>query len=180
MSLKDVSRLLASYWSPTSTLHIQCDSIKPPFINNETRTSIIAEQSWHPRLCTQYSASRLTTSLVLGFSPRMRFSWEVGKGNYAEETDQRYGTRRKYAMEERSHLKEDIRKPVLPCVRLLLVSHRLHFLFTWSFYFLSKSFITAHDSIICSCFLDIFSLSKSLVQIKVPHRQITGISIRCA
>ena len=110
----------------------------------------------------------------------MRFGREVGKGNYAEETDQRYGTRRKYAMEERSDLKEDIRKPVVPCVHLLSVSHHLHFLFTWSFYFLSKSFITAHDSIISSYFLDNFSLSKSLVQINVPDRQMRGISIRCA
>jgi len=96
-------------------------------------TIIIAGQPWHPRLCTQYSASRLTTSLVLVFSPRMRFGWEVGKGHYAAETDQRYGTRRKRAVEERSHRKEDIRKPVLPFARLLSVSHRIHFLFTRSF-----------------------------------------------
>ena len=78
------------------------------------KLSSIAEQPWHPQLCTQYSASRLTTTSVLGFSPRMRFGREVGKGHYAEETDQRYGTRRKCAVEERSHLKEDIRKPFLP------------------------------------------------------------------
>ena len=31
---------------------------------------------------------------------------------------------------KRSHREEDIRKPVLPFVRLLSVSHRIHFLFT--------------------------------------------------
>ena len=88
--------------------------------------SSIAEQPWHPRLYTQYSANRLTTTSVLGFSPRMGFDSEVGKGYYAEETDERYGTRRKCAVEERSHLKEDIRKPVLPFIRLFSISHRIH------------------------------------------------------
>ena len=37
------------------------------------------------------------------------------------------------AVEERSHLKEDIKKPVLPFARLLSVSHHIHFLFTRSF-----------------------------------------------
>ena len=32
-------------------------------------------------------------------------------------------------MEERSHLMEDIGKPVLPFVRLFSVSHRIHFYF---------------------------------------------------
>jgi len=75
-----------------------------------------------------------------------RIRLRVGKGHYAEETDRIYGMRRKCDAEERSHVKEDIRKPVLPFVGLLLGSHRIHFLFTWSFYFLSKSFVTAHDS----------------------------------
>ena len=44
-----------------------------------------------------------------------------------EETDQRYGTRRKCAVEERSHLTEDIRKPILPFVRLFSVSHSIHY-----------------------------------------------------
>ena len=51
-----------------------------------------------------------------------------------EGTDLRYGMRRKYAEEERFHLKEDIREPFLPFVRLLSVSHLIHFRFTWSFY----------------------------------------------
>jgi len=142
--------------------------------------SSIAEQSWNPRLCAQYSAGRLTTTSVLGFSPWMGFGWEVGKDHYAEETDQRYGTHRKCAVEERSHLKDDIRKPLLPFVRLFSVSHRIHFLFIWTFYFLSKSFVTTHDSIISSYFFDNFSLSKLFVPIKVRHRQITRIYIRYA
>jgi len=81
-------------------------------------------------------------------------------------------------VEERSHLMEDIRKPVLPFVRLFSVHHRIHYSFTWSFYSLSKSFITVHDSIIF-CFFDNFSLSKLFIPIKVRHRQITGIYIRC-
>ena len=92
--------------------------------------SATAEQPWHPRLCTQFSANRLTTTSVLGFSPGKGFGWEVGKGNYAEETDQRYSTRRKCAVEERAHLTEDIRKPVLPFVRLFSVRHRIHYLCT--------------------------------------------------
>jgi len=83
-------------------------------------------------------------------------------------------------VEERSHLKDDIRKPVLPFVRLFSVSHRIHFLFIWTFYFLSKSFVTTHDSIISSYFFDNFSLSKLFVPIKVRHRQITRIYIRYA
>jgi len=35
-------------------------------------------------------------------------------------------------VEERSHLTEDIRKPVLPFVCLFSVHHRIHYLFTWS------------------------------------------------
>jgi len=84
-------------------------------------------------------------------------------------------------VEERSHLLEDIRKPVLPFVRLFSVSHRIslfiHLVFST---LLSKSFITVHDSIISPCFFDNFSLSKLFVPIKVRHRQITGIYIRCA
>jgi len=101
--------------------------------------SPIAEQPWHPRLCTQYSANRLTTTSVFGFSPRKGFGSEVGKGNYAEETDQRYSTRRKCAVEERSHLTEDIRKPVLPFVRLFSVRHRIHYLFTWFLSYFCRS-----------------------------------------
>ena len=54
--------------------------------------------------------------------------------HYAEETDQRYGTRRKCAVEERSHLTEDIRKPVLPFVHFCSVRHQIDYLFTWSLY----------------------------------------------
>jgi len=106
---------------------------------------------------------------------------KVGKGNYTEETDQRYGTRRKCAVEERSHLTEDIRKPVLPFVDLFFCrsAHSLFYSLGLST-LLSKSFITVHDSIISSCFFDNFSLSKLFVPIKVRHRQITGIYIRCA
>jgi len=89
--------------------------------------SSIAEQPWHPRLCTQYSANRLTTTSVLGFPSRMGFGGEVGKGNYTEETDRRYSMRRKCAVEERSHLMENIRKLVLPFVRLFSVSHHIHY-----------------------------------------------------
>ena len=46
------------------------------------------------------------------------------------ETDLTYGMRRKFAVEERFCLKEDIRKHVLPFVRLLSVNYRIHFLFT--------------------------------------------------
>ena len=146
------------------------------------KLSSIAEQPWHPWLCTQYSPNRLITTSVLGFSPRMGFGWEVGKSHYAEETDQRYSTRRKCAVEERSHLTEDIRKPglffplficVLFVIALIIYSLGLSTL-------LSKSFITVHNSIISSCLFDKFSLSKLFVPIKVLYRQITGIYIRCA
>ena len=83
-------------------------------------------------------------------------------------------------MEESFWLKEDIRKPVLPFVRLLSVSHRIHFMFTWSFYSLSKSFVTTYHLIVFSRFLDSFPVPKLLVPIKVPHRPATGNSIHCA
>jgi len=52
-------------------------------------------------------------------------------------------------VEERSHLTEDIRKPVLPFVRLFSVRHRIHyFIHLVSLLLLLKSFITVHDSII--------------------------------
>jgi len=60
-------------------------------------------------------------------------------GNYAKETDQGHSTRRKCAMEERSHLTEDIRKPVLLFVRLFSVRYRIHYLFTWSLSYFCRS-----------------------------------------
>jgi len=109
----------------------------------------------------------------------MGFGGEVGKSHYTEETDQRYGTRRKCAVEERSHLTEDIRKPVLPFVRFLLVIAFILFIHLVFLLFLSKSFITVHNSII-SCFFVNFSLSKLFLPINARHRQITGIYIRYA
>jgi len=49
-----------------------------------------------------------------------------------EKTDAGYSMRKKYAMKERFGHKKDIRGPVLPFVRLLLVYHRFHSLFTRS------------------------------------------------
>ena len=46
-----------------------------------------------------------------------------------EKTEEGYGMRRKYAIKERFGYKKDIRGRVLPFVRLLLVDHRIHFLF---------------------------------------------------
>ena len=42
-------------------------------------------------------------------------------------------------MEERSHLTQDIRKPVLPFVRLFSVRYRIHYLFTWSLSYFCQS-----------------------------------------
>jgi len=58
-----------------------------------------------------------------------------------------------------------------PCVHLFSVRHLIHYLFTLSFYFLSKSFITVHHSIISSCFFDNLSLSKLFVPIKLDRVQ---------
>jgi len=56
----------------------------------------------------------------------LAFGSVVGKNDYVEEPNLRYGMRRKCVVEESPRLKDDIRKPILPFVRLLsLSSHSL-------------------------------------------------------
>jgi len=69
-----------------------------------------------------------------------------------EKIDEGYGMCRKYAMKERFSRKKDIRGPVLPFVRLLLVYHRIHSLFTRSSA-IRQSFVFAYDFILLFCSL---------------------------
>jgi len=76
---------------------------------------------------------------------------------------------------------EDIRKPVLPFVRLFSVRHRISLFYSIG---LSPTFVEViHYRTrfhYLYCFFDNFSLSKLFVPIKVRHSQISGIYIRCA
>ena len=98
-----------------------------------------------------------------------------------EETDGRHGMRRKYAMEEMVLSQGGYKKACFSLCSFLISLSSLHPLSVHLvFYLLSKSLVTAYDLIIFSCFFDNFSQPKLFVPIKVPHRQVTGISIRCA